>query len=150
MMEEEFYSVIKLSSGEEVVAKICYLPDEDSILVENPMLVEVIRQNKGKSRVEGFVLKEWIHATYDDTFIIRMNQVITMSELDDSIKKFYTKLLKERSNQIKEFNPKKINMGSYNSDSIGSEQNINDLSEKGYLGSVEKTKKMLEEIYKKS
>ena len=149
-MEEEFYSVIKLSSGEEVVAKICYLPDEDSILVENPMLVEVIRQNKGKSRVEGFVLKEWIHATYDDTFIIRMNQVITMSELDDSIKKFYTKLLKERSNQIKEFNPKKINMGSYNSDSIGSEQNINDLSEKGYLGSVEKTKKMLEEIYKKS
>ena len=149
-MEEEFYSVIKLSSGEEVVAKICYLPEEDSILVENPMLVELIQQNKGKNRAEGFVLKEWIHATYDDTFIIRMNQIITMSELDDSIKKFYTKLLKERSNQIKEFNPKKIDMGSYNSDSIGSEQNINDLSEKGYLGSVEKTKKMLEEIYKKS
>lgn len=150
MMEEEFYSVIKLSSGEELVAKICYLPDEDSILVENPMIVQTIQQKKGKSRVEGFVLKEWIHATYDDTFIIRMSQVITLSELDDNIKTFYTNILKERSNQTTEFRPEKIDMGSYNSDQESPRQNINDLSEKGYLGSVEKTKKILEEIFKKS
>jgi hypothetical protein len=44
MMEEEFFSTIKLSSGEEIVAKVCYLPDEDSLLVENPMLVEKLSQ----------------------------------------------------------------------------------------------------------
>ena len=47
MMEEEFYSTIKLNSGEELVAKVCYLKDEDSLLVESPMLVENHRQSQG-------------------------------------------------------------------------------------------------------
>ena len=40
MMEEEFYSTIKLTSGEELISKVCYLPEEDSLLLDNPMLVE--------------------------------------------------------------------------------------------------------------
>lgn len=147
-MEEEFYSTIKLSSGEELVAKICYLPDEDSILVENPMVVEPMNQKKGKQNIEGFVLREWIHATYEDIFIIRMSQVITLSELDDNIKKFYLNIIEEKSKHPKEHSEEKIDMGKY-SDSKA-RQNINDLSEKGYLGSVEDTKKKLEEIFKKS
>jgi hypothetical protein len=148
MMEEEFYSTIKLSSGEELVAKVCYLPDEDSILVENPMIVEAISQKKGKENVEGFILKEWIHATYDDSFIIRMNQVITLSELDESIKSFYLNTLERKLNNPREHKEGNIDMGSYSD--TGSKQNINDLSEKGYLGSVENTKKILEELFKKS
>lgn len=148
MMEEEFYSTIKLSSGEELVAKICYLPDEDSILVENPMVVEPMNQKKGKQNIEGFVLREWIHATYEDVFIIRMNQIITLSELDDNIKEFYLNIVEEKSKHPKARKEEKIDMGKY-SDSKA-RQNIKDLSEKGYLGSVEYTKKILEEIFKKS
>ena len=148
MMEEEFYSTIKLSSGEELVAKICYLPDEDSILVENPMVVEPMNQKKGKQNIEGFVLREWIHATYEDVFIIRMSQVITLSELDDNIKEFYLNIVEEKSKHPKARKEEKIDMGKY-SDSKA-RQNIKDLSEKGYLGSVEYTKKILEEIFKKS
>lgn len=147
-MEEEFYSTIKLSSGEELVAKICYLPDEDSILVENPMVVEPMNQKKGKQNIEGFVLREWIHATYEDVFIIRMNQIITLSELDDNIKEFYLNIVEEKSKHPKARKEEKIDMGKY-SDSKA-RQNIKDLSEKGYLGSVEYTKKILEEIFKKS
>lgn len=147
-MEEEFYSTIKLSSGEELVAKICYLPDEDSILVENPMVVEPMNQKKGKQNIEGFVLREWIHATYEDVFIIRMSQVITLSELDDNIKEFYLNIVEEKSKHPKARKEEKIDMGKY-SDSKA-RQNIKDLSEKGYLGSVEYTKKILEEIFKKS
>ena len=29
-MEEEFYATIKLVTGEELVSKVCYMPDEDS------------------------------------------------------------------------------------------------------------------------
>jgi hypothetical protein len=148
MMEEEFYSTIKLSSGEELVAKICYLPDEDSILVENPMIVETMNQKKGKQSVEGFVLREWIHATYETMFIIRMNQIITLSELDDNIKEFYLDVVEQKSKHPKEHKQDKLDMGSYTDSKA--RQNINDLSEKGYLGSVEDTKKKLEEIFKKS
>ena len=148
MMEAEFYSTIKLSSGEELVAKVCYLPDEDSILVENPMIVETINHKKGKQNVEGFVLREWIHATYDEIFIIKMNQVITLSELDDNIKTFYLNVLDQKLKNPREHKEENIDMGSYSD--LRAKQNINDLSEKGYLGSVEHTKKMLEELFKKS
>lgn len=150
MMEEEFFSTIKLSSGEELVAKICYLPDEDSILLENPMVVESITQKKGKQKIEGFILKEWICSSYDDVFIVRMDQVITLSELHDNVKEFYLNCLKQKSEEgSKEEsyseNPK-IDMGEYSS----VRQPIHELSEKGYIGSVEEHKKILEEIYNKS
>ena len=43
-MEEEFYATIKLSSGEEIVSKVCYMTDEDSLLLDNPFLVEKVTQ----------------------------------------------------------------------------------------------------------
>ena len=89
MMEEEFFSTIKLSSGEEIVAKVCYLPDEDSLLVENPMLVEKLSPKRNGKPFDGFVLKNWIHSTYDSLFVIRMEQVVTMTELDKRIEVFY-------------------------------------------------------------
>ena len=45
-MEEEFYATLKLLSGEELVAKVCYLPDEDKVILENPMMVENAKQRK--------------------------------------------------------------------------------------------------------
>ena len=50
-MEEEFYSTIKLSTGEELVAKVCYLPEEDSLLVEKPMVVETHVSKKNGKRM---------------------------------------------------------------------------------------------------
>ena len=150
MMEEEFYSTIKLSSGEELVAKICYLPDEDSILLESPMLVESITQKKGKQKIEGFVLREWITSSYDDIFIVKMHQIITLSELDENIKEFYLNCLEQKSSQGDKKDTysqnNKLDMGNYSS----TRQPIDELSDKGYIGSVEQHKKILEEIFKKS
>ena len=39
-MEEEFYATIKLVSGEEIVARIAYMPEEESCLIHEPMEVE--------------------------------------------------------------------------------------------------------------
>lgn len=131
-MEEEFYSTIKLTSGEEIIAKVCYLPDEDSLLLENPMIVEMV---KGKSSQEAFILKEWIKASYDSMFIIKMNQVITMSELDKKIEIFYLKNLSGEG-LIDPDTPK-----------VKPKQFSNRM---GYLGSVKETKKFLEDIFNKS
>jgi len=130
-MEEEFYSTIKLVGGEEIIAKVCYLPEEDSLLVANPMLVEhKSTKKKGKS-VSGFVLKEWINSTYDEMFVIKMNQIVTMSELDENIQEFYENIL-EHGAQGTDIKPDKFSR------------------RMGYLGSVKETKMFLEKIYKNS
>jgi hypothetical protein len=140
MMEEEFFSTIKLSSGEEIIAKVCYLPDEDSLLVENPMLVEKLTQKKNGRSLEGFILKDWIHSTYDSLFVIKMEQVITMTELDKKIEIFYLNNL--NNNSVEESSNK-------SDDPINIRPNKFS-KQMGYLGSVKETKKFLEEIYKKS
>ncbi len=92
-MEEEFYATLKLVSGEEVVAKVCYLPDEDKLMLDRPLAVETAKQKKGHMEVTGFALKEWISATFDEMFIIKRDHVLTMTELDETIEEFYIKTL---------------------------------------------------------
>ena len=57
-MEEEFYATLKLVSGEEIVSKVCYLPDEDKILLDKPLQVEHAKQKKGHVEVTGFTFKD--------------------------------------------------------------------------------------------
>lgn len=133
MMEEEFYATVKLTSGEEIVSKICYLTDEDSLLVDHPMLVEKITQKKSGKTIEGFQFKDWIVSTYETMFVIRMEQVITITELDKKIEEFYLKNISEDSSSSSiDVNPKSMT------------------KQMGYLGSVEETKKMLESLFNKS
>ena len=132
-MEEEFYATVKLLSGEEIVAKVCYLPDEDKILLEKPLLVEQAKQRKGQVEVTGFALKEWVSATFEDMFIINRDHIITISEVNDDIQEFYEKTL-VRMDGAKALgrSGNKLPRGS------------------GYLGSVKEMKKSLEDIYNKS
>ena len=131
-MEEEFYSTIKLVSGEEIIAKVCYLPEENSLLIDNPMTVEVV---KNRSSQEAFILKEWIKSSYDSMFIIKMEQVITMTELDKKVETFYLKNLSGEGF----IDPDTVN--------VKPKQFSNRM---GYLGSVKDTKKYLEDIFNKS
>jgi hypothetical protein len=132
-MEEEFYATIKLLSGEELVAKVCYLPEEDKIMLEKPLMVENAKQKKGQVEVTGFALKEWISATFDQMFIIKRDHILTMSEIEGDIVEFYEKTLNRlESGKSLAGRGDKLPRGS------------------GYLGSVKEMKKSLEEIYKRS
>jgi len=131
-MEDEFYATIKLSSGEELISKVCYMVDEDSLLMENPLLVDRVTSKKSGKQIDGFSLKEWIASSYDDMFIIQMDKVLTISELDERVKVYYL-----------------MNVNNINSDEP--ESKTNEISrEMGYLGSVEETKKKLEALFNKS
>ena len=132
-MEEEFYATVKLLSGEEIVAKVCYLPDEDKVMLERPLIVENAKQRKGHMEVTGFALKEWISATFDSMFIIKRDHILTMSEIEGEIVDFYEKTLNRLEGG-------KSLAGRGNKLPRGS----------GYLGSVKEMKKSLEDIYKKS
>ena len=132
-MEEEFYASIKLVSGEEVVAKVCYLPDEDKLILDRPLAVENARQKKGNMEVTGFALKEWISSTFDEMFIIKRDHVLTMTEIEGEIQEFYEKTLN------------KIQSGK---NLVGRGNKLPRRA--GYLGSIKETKKALEDIFNKS
>lgn len=132
-MEEEFYATLKLVSGEEIVSKVCYLPDEDKILLDKPLQVEQAKQKKGQLEVTGFTFKEWVSATFEDMFIIRRDHVLTMIEIDETIQEFYEKTVRrlESGRQL-----------------TGKGNKLPRAS--GYLGSIQETKKSLEDIFNKS
>ena len=132
-MEEEFYATVKLLSGEELVAKVCYLPDEDKVILDRPLVVENARQRKGQVEVTGFQLKEWVSATFDNMFVVKRDHIMTMIEIEGDIVDFYEKTL--------------VRMESGKS-LAGRGNKLPRTS--GYVGSVKEMKKTLEEIYKRS
>ena len=132
-MEDDFYATVKLISGEEIVAKVCYLEDEDKVLLENPLQVELAKQRKGQLEVTGFSFQEWISATFDNMFVLDMNHVITMTEVDGQIVEFYEKTLQRlESGKSLTGRANKLPRGS------------------GYLGSVKEMKKSLEDLFNRS
>ena len=132
-MEEEFSATIKLISGEELVSKVCYLSEEDKIMLERPLIVENAKQRKGQLEVTGFALKEWISATFDNMFVINRDHVLTMVEIEGEIVDFYEKtLLRMETGKSIAGRGNKIPRGS------------------GYLGSVKEMKKSLEDLFNKS
>jgi hypothetical protein len=132
-MEEEFYATIKLVSGEELVSKVCYLTEEDKVMLERPLIVENSKQRKGQLEVTGFALKEWISATFDNMFVINRDHVLTMVEIEGEIVDFYEKtLLRMETGKSLAGRGNKIPRGY------------------GYLGSVKEMKKSLEDLFNKS
>ncbi len=133
-MEEEFFATLKLTTGEELIAKVSYMTDEDTLILDRPMVVERILQRRGKQAIEGFHLKEWMTATYESLFVVKMDQVVTITELDKKIEMFYNKHLELDNREI-----------------VAETMSDKGLTRQmGYLGSVRQTKKLLENIYKNS
>ena len=130
--EEEFIGTLKLISSEEIISTVCYLPDEDKVLLQSPLQVETARTRKGNLEVAGFSLKEWVAASFDDMYIVNRNHILTVTETDDTIKNFYKQTLQRISAGKGAKGGQKLSRSS------------------GYLGSIKETKKNLEDIYKKS
>ena len=131
--EKEFLATLKLVSGEEIIATLIYLEDEDKVLLENPFSVELSKQKQGQLEITGFAFKEWVMASFDNMYIISRNHIITITEVKGPISEFYYKNLNKLENSKQLLHkPNKLPRKS------------------GYLGSINETKKSLEDIYKKS
>lgn len=139
-MEEEFYASIKLTSGEEIVGKVSYDPNDDVIIILEPRVVEKVEQKKGSAIIEGIVFDDWINATFENMFIIPRSQIITMIELDERIAGFYEDHLEDKT----KYKKRRIEEPKSNS------KRQNPRNHEGYLGSIKEAKKLLEEIYNKS
>ena len=129
-MEEEFYSIIKLVSGEEIFALVSVDENDENpvLLLQNPVIMSTIH-TPGGSMVK---VKPWMDMTEETMFIIRLDKVITMIESKDK------KLIDVYNN--------------YNDESDVEEPLdgcVMPTSKMGYLSSVKDARKDLEDLFKK-
>ena len=82
MIEDDFYATLKLKTGEEIFAKVAATEEEDRtmLLVSHPIIVQELR---GKMGVVGYKIEPWLKTTTDDMFVIKLDDVLTMSESSD-------------------------------------------------------------------
>ena len=129
-MGEDFYSVIKLISGEEIFSLICVDENDGDpiIILQNPAVIKV-SEIKGGTMLK---IRPWMTLTDDDIFIIRLDKIITMTECTDKrMIEIYNNYLTEDS------------IDAYN---LKGEVKVS--SDMGYVSSVEESRKKLEILYK--
>ena len=82
---DEFYASLKLTSGEEILALVMVdnsgVPED--IVVSNPVVFEEIR-SAGTNIPMGYKFEPWMKLTDDDTFVISLKKVITISQINST------------------------------------------------------------------
>ena len=78
--------VIKLKSGEEIIARFGDDTLNGTIVLEQPMGIQVMMQPQGKP---GFAMMPWMMASGDTKFTIDSNEVLTKGEARAEMEKQY-------------------------------------------------------------
>ena len=133
-MGEEFVAIIKLVSGEEILASVCVdeTGEEPIIVAHTPVIMKMI------SNGLYVKIKPWMELADDDMFVFRTDKIITMSEVkDQKVIKLYERYVEE-SNEEDDMTKLLPSSGEVKPD-----------GKMGYISSVEDARKSLEEVWKK-
>jgi len=128
-MKEEFHGVIKLITGEEIFALISIeQTDADPIIMlQSPVIMKMLSNGTG----HYVKVKPWLELAEEDLYLIKPDKIITMSEVkDQQVIHFYERYLNDEDTEI----------------AIDGQVKISD--QMGYISTVEKSRKLLEELYK--
>ena len=130
-MGEEFYAIIKLVSGEEILSLVL-IDDNDGdpvLVLQNPVTMKTYNNQHGIY----LKVKPWMEMSDDDFFIVKLDRIITMTETQDKrILDIYNNYI-EDDDSINVYNPS---------------GKVKPSSKMGYLSSVEDASKKLERIFK--
>ena len=135
-MSDKFLAVVKLKTGEEVIAKVEIAPELDVLSLNYPAMVGHSSFTR-KPGISIIKIEPWIKTGRERTYIVEMSNVITTCEVSDKdVIKAYDKFVKayyETEDIIKK--PKsKPKM----------------TKEMGYISNVKDARKSLENIFKNS
>ena len=133
-MSDKFLAVVKLKTGEEVIAKIELAPELDVISLDCPAMVGETSFSR-KPGVSIIKIEPWIKTGREQTYIVEMSNVITTCEVSDKdVIKAYNKFVKayyETEPLIKKSKPKMT-------------------KEMGYISNVKDARTSLENIFNNS
>ena len=139
-MGDEFYSVIKLVSGEEIFALVCVDVSEDEpiLILHNPIKMKPLHPQS--NQLSYIKVTPWMETIDEDMFVLRMDKVITMIECKDKkLIKIYKQYLDEKDED---------DVQVINSRSKKGKINWPGDPKLGYISSVEKKRESLERIFK--
>jgi hypothetical protein len=129
-MGDEFYCVIKLVSGEEIlsIVSVDETEDEPILILQNPVIVKPFSNQHGTY----IKIKPWMELSDDDFYILRMDKIITLTETKNKkLIEMYDHYLSDDSIEI--YKPA---------------GQVDISNEMGYVSSVEEARKRLENLYK--
>jgi len=133
-MSDKFLAVVKLNTGEEVIAKIEPSPELDIIVLDCPAMVGHSSFTR-KPGVSVIKIEPWIKTGRETTYIVKMSNVITTCEVNDKeVIKAYNRFV--NAYYENEFPVKKPNSKM--------------TKEMGYISNVKDARKSLENIFKNS
>jgi len=125
---DEFYAAIKLVSGEEVMAMVIVdntgIPEH--VVLNNPVICKELRAH-GTNIPMGYKFEPWMKLSDDETYVLPMEKVITLSQITSSeIVDTYKDLVE-----------------------FGFNQSHPDLTkDMGYVSTVDKARSILEKLYR--
>ena len=133
-MSDKFLAVVKLKTGEEVIAKVKISPEVDTMSLDCPAMVGHSNFTR-KPGISVIKIEPWIKTGRERTYIVEMSNVITTCEVSDKdVIKAYNRFVKayyETEPPMEKPNPKMT-------------------KEMGYISNVKDARKSLENIFKNS
>ena len=133
-MSNKFLAVIKLNTGEEVIAKIEPSPDLEAISLDRPAMIghSAFSRKPGLSIIK---IEPWIKTGREKTYIVEMSNVITTCEITDKeVITAYNQFVKAYyETEVPKLKPKPKMT-----------------KEMGYISNVKDARKSLENIFKNS
>ena len=128
-MGDEFYSIIKMISGEEVLSLVV-IDDNDGdpiVVLQNPIIMKMIESRFGTQ----IKVKPWMELSDEDFFFVKPEKIITMTETkNEKLIDIYNQYVNEEDNDS--MSPGKVKPS----------------EDMGYLSSVKEARKNLENIFK--
>ena len=128
-MEDEFYGVIKLTTGEEIFAMISIDENDGDpvIMLQSPVVMKVYQNPTG----QYVKIKPWLEIPEEDIFLLKYDKIITMTEVkNEQMIQFYDRYLSDDDFDFE----------------IDGRVNLSD--HMGLLSTVEDARKKLEDIHK--
>ena len=133
-MSDKFLAVVKLKTGEEVIAKVEIASELDVLSLDCPAMVGHSSFTR-KPGISIIKIEPWIKTGRERTYIVEMSNVITTCEVSDKdVIKAYNKFVKAY----------------YETESIIEKPKPKMTKEMGYISNVKDARKSLENIFKNS
>jgi hypothetical protein len=131
-MGEEFYCIIKVVSGEEILSLVSIdeTNDESILILQNPVVIKTFTNEKGSY----IKVKPWIEFSDDDFYIVKMDKIITLTETKNKkLIEMYNDYISDDEDSIDLYKP---------AGQVGIS------SDMGYVSTVEDARLRLENLYK--
>ena len=134
-MGDEFYAIIKLISGEEILSLVSIDENDGDplIVMQNPITMKVLHSANGMH----IKVKSWMEMASDDFFIVKPDKMITITETkDERLIQIYNDYL-EDEDSIDVYSPQQEKKSG----------KVKPSSKMGYITTVEEARKSLEDLY---